>query len=150
MFFNNDRLWHWFAVPPLVWLAVFLLVGFPLFHLLLHVPIAKIALCAGIPCAAQLAVTPWLYSARKTPQHPAGRIKQRIVAVTVWITILNFLFFYSIRRGWPDAPGTREFTSIGFGVTALFAILFPSTKLYLVSRREKDSTSVVNHHEDPL
>jgi hypothetical protein len=134
MFFNNDRLSHWFAAAILAWLVLFLLLGFPVFHLWLHVPIAKIAGYAGILCVVQLAAAPWLYSARTTPLHPAGRIKQRIVAVSVWLTILMFLFFYSLRHSWPDDPGTREFTSIGFGVTALFSILFPVVSL---ARRKK-------------
>lgn len=138
MFFNtSDRLSHWFAAAILAWLVLFLLVGFPVFHLWLHIPIAKIAGYTSILCVVQLAVAPWLYFARRTPQHPAGRIKQRIAAGTVWLTILMFLFFYSVRRSWPDAPGTREFTSIGFGVTALFAILFPTIQFYLASRRRQ-------------
>jgi len=131
------------------WLIVFLVLGFPIFHLGFKVPVARIASYVSICCATQLVITPWLFYARKTPQRPEGRFTHRIIALTAFTTAVSVLFFYYLRRSRPEDPSTREFTLIGMGVTLIFAILYPTVKLYLVSRREKDSNTVHSDYEEP-
>jgi hypothetical protein len=116
------------------WLVVFLLLGFPIFHLGFKVPIATIASYVGICCAVQLAITPWLFYARQTPQRPDGRVVHRTVAVTVFVATITMLFFYYLRRSRPDDLATHQFTSIGMGVTVVFAVIFPVISL---ARRKK-------------
>jgi hypothetical protein len=117
------------------WGILFLAVGFPVFHLHFKVPIATIASYASICCVVQVAVLAWLLYMRKTVQRPDAWIFYRTVAVTVLATTIPMLFFYYLRRGRPD-PDTREFTSIGMGVTLLFAVLLPV--ISLVSRRMRN------------
>jgi hypothetical protein len=129
---------------------IFVVVGLPVFYAGFKVPISKIASFVGICCAIQVVVfAPWLLSARITPQRSEGSFTHRLIVTTVFTTAVTILFFYYLRRSRPEDPGTREFTLISMGVALVFAILYPTIKLYLVSRREKDSTSVINHHEEP-
>lgn len=129
------------------WSVVFLVVGFPIFHLVFKVPIATIASYLGTCCAVQVAISPWLIYARKIPQRPEGRVTHLVIAVTVFVTTISMLFFYYIRRGLPEDPDARQFTSIGMGGTVLLAMCYLAIKLF-VSRRRKDSTSVISHHEE--
>jgi hypothetical protein len=71
----------------------------------------------------QLAVTPWIFSARSTPQNPDGRIAVRAAAVIFWSFTIILLFFYYIRRSWPDDLDTRRFTDIAFVGTPVLAII---------------------------
>ncbi len=120
--FDNDRLSHWFTSAFLAWVMMFLLLGLPVFHLWLKVPIAKIATFAVLACALQSAITPWLFSARATPKNPSGRIPQRAAAVIVLSTVTALLFFYYLRRSWPDDIETRQFTTIAIGGTLLLGV----------------------------
>jgi len=135
---NNDRLSHWFASAVLSWTASLLLLFIPIFHLLLGFRIAKIAVFAGIGCAGQLAVTPWLFSARATAQNPTGNITLRAVAVILWFSSSALLIFYYIQRDWPNNPDAQLFracvigTTIAFGIVALIVV-------GVVSRRRGNS-----------
>jgi hypothetical protein len=116
---------------------MFLLVGLPIFHLWLRVPLPKIAMFAGICCVVQLGVTPWLFSARATCENPSGRVAQRAMAVTVLFSGIALLLFYYLRLSWPDDTETRRFAAIalsltvGVGIVAVIAV-------YVLSRRRKD------------
>jgi hypothetical protein len=76
----------------------------------------------GLFCAVQMAITPWLFSARATPQNPSGRPAQRAAAVTVLASLMALLFFGYIGGLWPRDEGTREFAFIGLGLIALLVI----------------------------
>jgi hypothetical protein len=119
----------------------FLLFFFPIFHWWLKVSTAKVATLTGLFCAAQLAVTPWLFSARATPQNPSGRPAQRGAAVAVLASLMALLFFSYFGGIWPRAEGTREFTFTGFGLTVLVVILFVATRRKWFTGRENDSQS---------
>jgi hypothetical protein len=119
---NNDRLSHWFAGALFAWGLAFLLLFFPIFHMWLKVPTAKVATLTGLFCAVQMAITPWLFSARATPQNPSGRPAQRAAAVTVLASLMALLFFGYIGGLWPRDEGTREFAFIGLGLIALLVI----------------------------
>ena len=122
MLFDNDRLSHWFAGALLSWLMMFLLLGLPIFHLWLKFPTLPIATVIGICCATQLAVAPWLFSARATRENPSGRIAQAGIAVYAMFSAMMLLLLYYLRRSYPDDAETRQFTAIGFGITILFGI----------------------------
>jgi hypothetical protein len=63
----------------LSWTAAFFLLGLPVFHLWLQVPIKKIATFTAFACILQLVVTPWLFKARATMQNPIGlRLKRSV------------------------------------------------------------------------
>ena len=132
LLFDNDRLSHWFAGAVLSWLIMFLLWGLLIFHLWLRVPTAKIAMFTGICCALQLAITPWLFSARATNENPSGRIAKRAAAATVLLSATTLLFFYFLRHSWPDDIETRRFTAIamsgivGLSIIALIVIFVRS------------------------
>jgi hypothetical protein len=98
MKFNNDRLIHWFAGVLIGWAIWSLLLFIPVFHHWLGFPIAKIAGFAGAGCAVQLAVTPWLFSARRTDENPDGKIGRRCAALAIWFALwteLLLLYFLS-------------------------------------------------------
>jgi hypothetical protein len=117
----------------------FLLLFFPIFHLWLNVPTAKVATLTGLFCAAQLAITPWLFSARATPQDPHGRPAQRAAAVAVLASLVALLFFGYIGGIWPQAEGAREFTFGGIGLTALVVIIFVAGRRKWFTGRGNDS-----------
>jgi hypothetical protein len=108
MLLNNDRLSHWCLGVFFSWIVCFLLFGIPLFHLWLGFSIAKIAISLGICCGVQLAITPWLYSSRATPQNPDGLVGRRAAAVFVWFSLTALLLFYYIQRGWPSNPTAEQ------------------------------------------
>jgi small-conductance mechanosensitive channel len=120
---NNDRLSHWLVGAVFSWGLTFLLLFFPIFHWWLNVPTTKVATLTGLFCAAQLAITPWLFSARATRQNPNGRPAQRAVAVAVLASLIALLFFGYISGLWPKDAATREFASVGLALTVLLAIL---------------------------
>jgi hypothetical protein len=120
LLFDNDRLSHWFGGALFSWLMMFSLLGLPIFHLWLKIPTPTIATVTGICCATQLAVTPWLFSARATRENPGGRIAQRGIAVFAWFSAMLLLLLYYLRRSFPEDTGTRQFTAIGIGITILF------------------------------
>jgi len=132
--FTSNRLWIVLIGSIPGWAIVFLLVGLPIFHLGFRVPIAKIASFIGISYAVQIAITPWLFYARRTPQHPDGRIVHRAVAVSVFMATISLLFFYTLRRSRPDDLATHQFTSIAMGATVVFAVISPVISL---ARRKK-------------
>jgi hypothetical protein len=123
MLLNNSRLSHWLAGAVLGWTACLVLVYIPIFHWGFGVSIAKIAISVGIGCAGQLAVTPWLFSARATAENPTGKIAQRAVAVIVWFSLSALLFFYYIQRDWPSDSHGKLFREIMFGTTIVFGIV---------------------------
>ncbi len=131
-FLNNNRLSHWLAGALLSWTVMFLLVGLPIFHSWLRIPIARIATFSTICCAIQFAVTPWLFSARATPQNPDGQFTQRAAAVTLLFSLMALLFFYYVRRTWPEDIETRRFTTIAMALTIPFGM---AILIRVVSRR---------------
>lgn len=108
MLLNNDRLFHWFLGGLLSWSICVLILGIPIFHLWLGVSIAKIVVSACICCGVQLGVTPWLYSARATPQNPDGEVGRRTATVFIWISLTTLFLFYYIQRNWPDNAQTHQ------------------------------------------
>lgn len=97
MWLDNDRISHWLAGAVFSWLTVFLLLGLPVFHFWLKVPPARIAIFVGICCAMQLAVTPWLFSARSDSRNPAGRVLQRAAVVVILLSAITLMLFYYLR-----------------------------------------------------
>jgi hypothetical protein len=91
----------------------------------------------GRHCAVQLAVTPWLFSARATRDNPSGRIAQRAAAVTVLLSAVTLLFFHYLRRSWPDDIETRRFTAIAMSGTVVLGII-ALIIICVVSRRRRD------------
>ena len=96
MKFNNDRLSHWFVGALLTWVMISLLFGFPIFHLWLKFSTGRVAAFMGLCFATQLAVTPWLFSARATAENPEGQVVQRSLAVAAWFAVIGVLFFHFI------------------------------------------------------
>jgi hypothetical protein len=121
---NSKRLWVALIGSTAGWTMVFLVVGLPIFHLGFKVSIATIASYMGICCAVQLGIVAWLLYVSKQPQRPDNWVVHRTVATTVFVTTVGLLFFYYIRRSRPGDPATHQFTSIGYGLTVLFAVLF--------------------------
>jgi len=136
---NNDRLSHWLAGAVLAWGTTFLLLFLPAFHFWLKVPTAKVATLTGLFCAVQLAVTPWLFSARATSQNPKGRPAQRSAAVAVMASLMALIFFGYIGGLWPRDEDTREFVFIGVGLTALLVIVLIVTRRKWSAWIESDS-----------
>ena len=146
---NNDRLSHWLVGLLFSWGLTFLLLFLPIFHVLLKVPTAKVATLTGLFCAVQLSVTPWLFSARATRQNPSGRPAQRAAAVTVMASLMALLFFAYIGGLWPRDEGTREFASIGLGLTALLVIVLIATRRKWSVWLESDSQKSSSPSQDP-
>ena len=135
MILNNDRLSHWFIGALLGWAVWSLLLFIPIFHLWLRFPIAKIVVSASIGCLVQMAFTPWLFSARATPQNPTGRIAQRSAAVILWITLTALLFFYYIQRGWPNNSAAHVFRLCVFGTTIVAGVM-ALVRVGIITRRK--------------
>lgn len=149
--FDNDRMSHWLVGTLFSWGLTFLLLFLPIFHAWLNVPTQKVAVLTGLFCAVQLAVTPWLFSARATSQNPSGRPGQRSAAVGTMACLMALIFFAYIGGLWPRVEGTREFVSIGLGLTALLVIFLVATRgkwvEWLASQEsdsQKDSGSTQN------
>jgi hypothetical protein len=136
--FDNDRLSHWLAGALFSWVMVFVVLGLPIFHVWLKVPIARITTFTGISCALQLVIIPWLFSTRATRQNPGGRISQRAAAVAVLFSVITLLFFYYLRRSWPEDIETRQFTTIAMAGTIAFGVVFLAG-YGVVSRHRKNS-----------
>lgn len=119
---DNEKLSHWLVGVMFAWGLTFLLF-LPMAHLLLKVPTATVATLTALFCAAQLAVTPWLFSARATRQNPSGRPTQRGAAVGVLACLMGVLFFVYIGGLWPKEKAAREFASAGVALTVLVVIL---------------------------
>ena len=117
MLFDNDRLSLWFAGAVFTWVMIFLLWGLLVFHLWLRVPIATLGAFASLACALQMAITPWLFSARATSRNPNGLVLRRFAAVIVWFTGTALLICYFVQRGLPSSPDSRLFVTDMFGVT---------------------------------
>jgi hypothetical protein len=120
---NNDRLSHWYVGILFGWTVCFLLFNIPIFHLWLGFSIVKIAVSTGICCGVQLAITPWLFSARATPLNPGGLIGQRTAAVFVWYSSTALLLFYYIQRSWPSNPTAHQARVIMFISLVIFMII---------------------------
>ena len=137
--FNNDRLSHWLVGTTLAWALMFLLLFLPVFHSWLKVPTARVATLTGLFCAVQLAVTPWLFSARAASRNPRGRPGQRAAVVAVLASLMALIFFASIGGLWPRDESTREFVSIGLGLTTLLVIFLVATRRKWPISQERDS-----------
>lgn len=123
MLLNNGRLSHWYLGILLSWTVCFLLFGILIFPLWLGFSIAKIAISLGICCGVQLAITPWLYSSRATPQNPDGLVGRRTAAVFVWFSLTALLLFYYIQRGWPSNPTAQHARIIMFVALVVFVFV---------------------------
>jgi hypothetical protein len=119
---NNDRLSHWYLGILFGWTVCFLLLAIPIFHLWLGFSITKIAISVAICCGVQLAITPWLYSARATPQNPDGLVGRRAAVVFVWYSLTALLLFYYIQRGWASNPTAQQARTIMFVALVVFLI----------------------------
>jgi hypothetical protein len=119
---DNDRLSHWFAGAVLGWAVSLPVLWIPIFHLWLGAPIAKVAICAGIACASQLAITPWLFSARATPQNPGGNIARRSVVVIVWISVFCLALFSYVLGQYPRNPSSKLLWSCMLGTVIVFGL----------------------------
>lgn len=98
MLLNNDRLSHWLAGAFLTWALIFLIWAFPIFHWWLDVPTVRIATYIGLCCVVQLAVTPWLFTARATRENPCGLVGQRAGALIIFFSVIGLLFFSFLHR----------------------------------------------------
>jgi len=125
MIINENRLSHWIAVGILSWAAYFVIFGVLIFHLLLGVSWFKVASFCACCCILQLAITPLIFSARATPEHPTGITSRRITAATLWITSTIILLLCYLQYG--KTIDTYEFrqrlliiagASISFGIIA--------------------------------
>ena len=95
---DNDRLSHWFIGALLTWILISLLMGFPIFHFWLGFATTKVMVFMASCFFAQLAITPWLFSARSTPQNPSGNIARRTWVVILWVSTTGFLLFSFLHR----------------------------------------------------
>lgn len=130
---NNDRLSHWCVGAVFAWAGAFGLLGLPIFHLWLGVPIKKIAVFSVLACGLQLVFTPWLFSARSTPQNPIGLRLRRGIAVIVWLSLLDLLFSYFVlRNAAPDSDARAIFYGVPIVVGTAALIV-----LALTSRRKR-------------
>jgi hypothetical protein len=139
MLINKDRLSRWYAIVLLGWTAYFLLLGIPIFHFGLAVPIAKIASFAGIGCAEQLAITPWIFSARATPQNPSGKIARRTAALIVWIILFAFLIFYYFQRGWSSSSPAQPLRGYLFDTLIVVVVVAITIVEAVLRHRRQDS-----------
>jgi hypothetical protein len=105
---KNDRISYWYLGAIFAWALCFLLFGIPIFHLGLGFSITKIAISVGICCGMQLAIMPWLFSARATTQNPDGLVDRRIVVVVVWHSLTALCLAYYIQRGWPSSQAAQH------------------------------------------
>ncbi len=128
--FNNDRLSHWCAAGVLGWAVSFVLLGVPVFRLWLGVRTDTIIAFTVLASCLQLVITPWLFSARATPQNPVGRPVKRSAAVIVWISLTALLLAYFVVRGSPDSSAKIIFfgTPVVAGSGALIALALVSLK----------------------
>jgi hypothetical protein len=117
---NNDRLSNWYLGALLSWVICFLFFGIPIFHLGFGFSIVKIGISLGICCGVQLAVVPWLFSARATSQNPDGLIGRRIIVVVVWQSLTALFLAYYIQRGWHSTQAAQQARNIMFVTLVVF------------------------------
>jgi hypothetical protein len=91
-------------------MAYFFLLGIPIFHFGLSVSVFKIALFCAISCALQLAVTPWMFSARITSENPTGNMQKMFGALALWGTLNLFTLLIFIQHAALLADGYWEAT----------------------------------------
>jgi hypothetical protein len=123
MLLNKDRLSHWLIAAPLGWAVWTVLLFIPIFHLWLGFPVAKITVYSGIACAVQIAVTPWAFLARVTPQNPKGKVFQRYAVASVLVTATALLLVYWLQRGEPINPYTTQVRMILFSAPVVFGVV---------------------------
>lgn len=116
---NNDRLSNWFLGGLLSWSIFVLILGIPIFHLWLGISIVKIVVSGCICCGVQLVVSPWLYSARATPQNPDGLVGRRTKTVIIWFSLTTLLLFYYLQGNWPNNAQTHQ-------ARIIFSLALPS------------------------
>jgi hypothetical protein len=143
---DNDRLSHWFAGALFTWLVIFLIWGLPVFHLWLKIPTARIAAYTGICCAMQLAITPWLFSARATRQNPKGLVIRRagvliVLFSGITLLLLSYIPIFALRD-----RDSRQFGFISLVMTPLLA-LAGLIKFCVFPPRGKDSTPITRPKE---
>jgi hypothetical protein len=126
--YDNDRLSHWLAAVLFTWVLMFLFWGVLVFHLIFKVPLLIVVVFTLIACALHLAFTPWMFTARATPQHPRGHFAQSATSFVIWLTLEMSLFFYFVQRTWPDDPDSHLSRKIliasiaGFFLLALISV----------------------------
>jgi hypothetical protein len=117
----------------LTWTAAFFLLGLPIFHLWLQVPIKKIAAFTALACVLQLLVTPWLFEVRATIQSPTGLRSKRRIVVIVWLSLLSLLFNYFLLRDAAPDSGARAVFLVSPIVVGMVALII----LGIISRRRR-------------
>lgn len=136
--FDSDRISHWYIGSLLSWAAYALVVGIPVFHLWLGVSIARIVSFAAIACVLQWAITPLLFSARRTRQNPTGRFARGAIAMILLCCSIAIEFAYFVQLGQPQNP---ELRGILFG-TPILAAIAGLIVVCIFSRCHKKSGSV--------
>jgi hypothetical protein len=68
--------------------------------------------------------------------------------VAVLASLIALIFFAYIGGLWPR-EGTREFVSIGFGLTALLVIFLVATRRKWLASQERDSQKDSSPTQDP-
>ena len=121
---DNDRLSHWYGVMHFSWTVCFSLLAVPIVHVWLGFSIGSVAVVVGTFGGVQLAILPWLYSARSPPQNPDGLVGRRTAAVFVWLSVTTLLLLCYIQRGLPRNPTSQHASIIFFGslVVTLIAL----------------------------
>jgi hypothetical protein len=69
-----------------------------------------------------------------------GQTVQRAAAVIVLLSAITLLFFYFVRRSWPEDIETGRFTAIAMGMTVLLAV-FGFIRYCVIPRRRKDEVN---------
>jgi hypothetical protein len=133
---DNDRISHSLAGAILGWAAGFAVLYVPIFHLLFRCSIVSIAVFTCIACGGQLAVTPWLFSARATLQNPIGNVVQRAYAVVLWFTLTALAFLYYLLHLWRNDQDARAFFELSFVTTSVFGVI-GFIAVGVVSRRRR-------------
>ena len=118
-FFNKDRLSYWFFAAFIVWVGYFLFLGIPIFYFVFSASFLKVASFCGLACALQMMFAPWMFDARATPERPKGKVGQRIIVMSVWLTLtlLLFMLFLNYHPGMDD--GQKQGIILADAATAL-------------------------------
>ena len=120
MSFNAGRLSYWFFAAFVCWAGFFVFLGIPVFHFLFSASLLKIASFCALACALQMIFAPWMFDARATAENPAGKVNQRIVVMSIWLT-LTLLLFMTFLNYYPDREAPQGQATIFFDVS--FALI---------------------------
>jgi len=117
----------------LTWLAIFLFWGLLVFHFFWGATIKKIVEFCTLGCSLQLAITPWLLSARAVRQNPRDRILKVALAIIVWLSLTTSLFFWFVLQAVPPPHLDGWIIFVGgpifMGTAGLIVTAFISRKM---------------------